>query len=78
MVRTQIQLTESQAAALRRRASERGTSIAQLIREGIETALMLDKAADGRNRALRAVGRFSSGKHDVSVQHDSYLAEDLQ
>jgi hypothetical protein len=78
MVRTQIQLTEEQAAALRRRASERGASIAQIIREWIDAALTLDKAADARSRALGAIGRFHSGRRDVSVRHDSYLADDYK
>jgi hypothetical protein len=28
-----------------------------------------------RRRALAAAGRFSSGRNDVSVDHDEYLAE---
>ena len=30
------------------------------------------------NRALRAIGKFSSGRNDVSVHHDRYLAEAFQ
>jgi len=30
--------------------------------------------AERCRRAIEAVGRFSSGKHDVAEQHDEYLA----
>ena len=78
MVRTQIQLTEEQARALHRKAAERGSSIALLIREAIDAALAHDDAQDRRRRALAAVGRFRSGHRDVSVDHDHYLAEDFR
>ena len=78
IVRTQIQLTEAQAQALHRRASERGTSVAHLIREAVDASLAADRASDTRQRALQTVGRFRSGLNDVSAEHDRYLAEDFR
>ena len=78
MVRTQIQLTERQAKALRRISATTGTSIAGLVREGVELYLGSQRRPDRREqveRALRVVGRFASGCSDVSAEHDRYLSE---
>lgn len=78
MVRTQIQLTESQANRLRKLAAERGVSMAELIRQGVDALLGGAAVIDDeerRNRALALAGRFRSGKRDVSGKHDRYLAE---
>ena len=78
MVRTQIQLTEEQSRFLKRLAAERDVSVASLIREAIER---LKDSKDGpdreelKRRALSVVGMFRSGKSDISVNHDKYLAE---
>jgi hypothetical protein len=70
----QIQLTEGQAAELRRRAHARQVSIASLVRAAIERELSGD---DGRAatwaRALAVVGRFHGDAADASVEHDRYL-----
>lgn len=77
MVRTQIQLTEEQAARLKAAAAQRGVSMAELIRQGIETFL---SSRDERppeekyRRAARLAGRFRSGRRDVAERHDDYLA----
>jgi hypothetical protein len=75
MIRMQIQLTEAQANALRRRANERRTSIAAIVREAVETHLVDDRRDEAWQRALAAVGRFRGGAADVSVEHDRYLVE---
>jgi hypothetical protein len=79
VIRTQIQLTESQARALRAMASARGVSMAELIRQSLGVLLEEEESArsDQRRRALAAVGRFHSGQSDVSERHDDYLAEDF-
>jgi hypothetical protein len=78
VIRTQVQLTESQMKALRQASADTGKSVAELIRQGVDLYLA------GRNepsreerikRAIRAAGRFSSGLTDVSVNHDKYLTE---
>ena len=78
MVRTQIQLTEEQAKALKKLASSRHLSIAELIRQGVDTVLRSNVTVDAeekRKRAIAIAGRFSSGKRDISKEHDKYLAE---
>ncbi len=78
MVRTQIQLTENQMRALRRIAAASGRSMADLIREGVDLYLTGEQRM-GRNeqiaRALRVVGKFASGRSDISSEHDRYLGE---
>jgi len=78
MIRTQIQLTEEQAKALKKIASSRHISMAELIRQGVETILKspgVPDAEEKRRRALAAVGRYRSGQHDISLEHDKHLAE---
>ena len=75
MVRTQIQFTEQEHRRLRRLAAERHISIAALVRELVERNLSHGEAERRRQRALSAIGRFHSGKQDVSREHDRYLDE---
>ena len=78
MVRTQIQLTEEQAAALKRIARARGCSQAELVRQGVELVIGKDpsvSAEELRRRAAAISGKFSSGRRDLSGKHDRHLAE---
>lgn len=77
MIRTQIQLTDEQAAQLRRAAAERGVSLATIIREAVDRLLASGEALSDRDRALSAVGGFRSGHHDIAEDHDRYLADDF-
>jgi predicted DNA-binding ribbon-helix-helix protein len=78
MIRTQIQLTEKQAKNLKKIATSRHLSVAELIRRAVDniitTNVMVD-ADERRKRAINIVGKFHSGKHDISREHDKYLAE---
>jgi hypothetical protein len=78
MVRTQIQLTEEQANALKKLALSRHLSIAELIRQAVDTMIKTSTVIDmeeRKKRAIDAAGRFSSGKHDIAREHDKYLTE---
>jgi len=80
MVRTQIQLTEQQAEEVKRIARARHVSSAEIIREALDNLIRSGAGAtvvaeDRRRRALNAVGKFSSGKRDISRKHDKYLSE---
>ncbi|NOX62332.1 MAG: CopG family transcriptional regulator [Chloroflexi bacterium] len=78
MVRTQIQITEVQAQQLKELAVRKKKSVAELIRQGIDIILeqqMPLSMEERRQRALQAAGRFHSGVHDLSENHDRYLAE---
>ncbi len=78
MVRTQIQLTEEQAKAIKKIATAQGVSVAELIRRAVDNMVKSSTIADTeerKRRALEIVGRFRSGKRDVSKEHDAYLVE---
>lgn len=75
MVRTQIQLTEAQARALKRLAAERGVSIAALIREAVDRLVHGGDPDAVWRRALAVIGRYSAGPGNVSEDHDRHLEE---
>ncbi|WP_333656585.1 CopG family transcriptional regulator [Dissulfurispira sp.] len=81
MVRTQIQLTEDQAEALKRLATTRHLSVAELIRQAIDkmikSAVLVD-IEERRRRAIEAAGRFSSGLKNLSEKHDEYFVEAIE
>ena len=78
MIRTQVLLTEAQAAELRKLAAAEHRSMADLVRDGVD-ALLESRAHGGREhakaRALAAVGRFRSGLRDLATRHDDHLAD---
>jgi hypothetical protein len=76
MVSTEVELTEEQMARLRKVSEETGKSMSELVRLGVD--FYLSSRKDVRERAKNAAGRFASGPdgpHDVSENHDKYLAE---
>ena len=78
MIRTQIQLTEQQVQSLKSLANARGVSMAELIREGVDSLLKAQQGidlAERRRRAIAAAGMFRSDVSDLGVNHDRYLAE---
>jgi hypothetical protein len=78
MIRTQVQLTDRQLKALRQTSAATGRSVADLIRQGVDLYLS-GRSELGREerieRAIRVAGKFSSGRTDVSANHDKHLAE---
>ena len=78
MIRTQIQLTEAQAKAVKKAAMEEGTSVAEVIRRAVERMAEARPKISAQERVRRAIeiaGKFRSGKKDISRKHDEYLAE---
>lgn len=74
MVRTQIQLTQEQAEGLRRLASARGVSMAELVREAVEHILEANRRALLWERALSVVGKYADpAGESVAEDHDRYL-----
>ena len=81
MIRRQVQLTHDQDARLRQLAAERKVSQSDLVRQAVDLLLRQadgDSAEARHRRALAVVGRFSSGRSDVSIRHDDYLAEEYR
>ena len=78
MIRTQIQITEEQAASLRSMSAERRQPLAELIRTSIDSFLQKEVGVSRERKRARAksvAGRFASSPADVSAEHDRYLAE---
>ena len=76
MKRTQIQLTEAQARALKAQARLEERSMADLVRDCVAEYLARRPAPDVRELARRArglEGRFRSGCPDLAEEHDRYL-----
>jgi hypothetical protein len=80
VIRTQIQLTEEQACKLKALAHERGVSMAELIRRGVDTIILgaEGEEAERERHAVAFFGRNRSGLHDLAERHDEYLADDYQ
>ena len=77
-VRTQVQLTEEQARALKVRARNEERSMADLVRESVSEYLARRPArnrSDLLQRANDLTGRFHSGSTDIAINHDRYLDE---
>ena len=78
MIRTQIQLNVAQIRRLKHLATQRGVSMAELIRQSVDlfvrTTVIVDDV-EQRRRALQASGRFHSGCPNIAATHDDYLEE---
>ena len=78
MVRTQIQLTATQARALRTQARLEERSMADLVRESVSEYLsrrhVVDRGEVARH-ALALAGRYRSGCRDLAEDHDAHLDE---
>jgi hypothetical protein len=80
VIRTQIQLTETQAREVKRMAAQRGVSMAAVIREAIDDHLRRrggpswDEIVE---RAIAAVGCGHSGLGDLAERHDDYFVESV-
>ncbi len=75
MIRTQVQLTEKQARALKRAAAARGVSMSALIRDAVDQVVGDQSRDRVWERALDAVGRLRGNAADVSEEHDRHLAD---
>jgi len=79
MIRTQIQLTDDQAARLKELAHASNESLAAVIRKALDQFLSKQEP-DRRTlfrQALTAVGKYKAGVPDGSLEHDRYLEEEL-
>jgi hypothetical protein len=74
-LRTQIQLTAEQLQALKDVSAAEKTSVAELVRSGVESVLKDRSGVDRWARAAAVSGRFRSRRRDLARRHDSHLAE---
>lgn len=79
MIRTQIQLEESQYQEIRKIAHRQRISMAEAIRRLLRQGLGRGAAAgpSGPEALLQLAGVGRSGLGDLGRRHDDYLAEDF-
>lgn len=78
MIRTQIQLTETQTAILKQLAQQQHLSMAELIRRSIDLFIAsMDERplAEKYAQALALAGKYRSSDRDLGRHHDKYLAD---
>ena len=81
MVRTQIQLTETQHLELTRYSRRLGISLSEAIRRCVNAHLEHDRTAPAREERVRAAlavcGKYrdAHGETRVAVEHDRFLAD---
>ncbi|GAG92221.1 unnamed protein product [marine sediment metagenome] len=62
-------------------SAKKNTSIAEVVRECIayySTSKCMISNKEKYRKAINSIGRFKSGKKDISINHDKYLAEDFK
>ncbi|MBW1889133.1 MAG: CopG family transcriptional regulator [Deltaproteobacteria bacterium] len=77
MIRTQIQLSETQAHMLKQLSAARQESVASLIRKAVDQFLITgkpDRPAMYR-LAESVIGKYKAEQSDISTNHDAYLDE---
>jgi hypothetical protein len=78
MKRMHSQFTDAQAAALERRSSESGRSVAALLREAVDAWMAGDERRARLERARASVGGFHSGLGDLAEHHDEYFVQAIE
>jgi hypothetical protein len=78
VIRTQVSLTEDQMRALKREAGRRGVSIASIVRKAVDAELRDDDLDEKIRRAVEVMGKYTSGRSDISENHDLYLDPDYE
>ena len=77
MVRTQIMLSEDTHRRAKRRAAERGISLAAYVREAVDHDLGLDEPLEKPDLSS-ITGLFRSGDSDVSRNIHKYVGEAIE
>jgi hypothetical protein len=81
MKRTQIQLTDRQYSYLKEISSQKNISLAETVREAVSfyaaSTVNIDQNLRIRD-ALSLIGKYSSGKKDISINHDQYLENEFK
>lgn len=73
MVRTQISMTEQQAAGLAKLAAIRKRSQAALLRDALDILLSGNERCSRAEKARDAIGRQGSKHSDTAERHDDVL-----
>lgn len=81
--RTQVYFPDDLYKAVKEKAKKEDSSIAAIIRKAVEKEVGKEERANQKEKDkawkefFKLAGIGKSGLHDLSVNHDKYLAEDL-
>lgn len=75
MIRTQIQLEAEDMERLKRAAQRRACSISAFVRESVRATLNRAEQEHQVDTLMALAGKYSSGRGDLSRNHDTYLDE---
>jgi len=75
MVRTQIQFEKQTYEKLKANSKESGKSISEIVRRSLDRMIESQESDLKWGRALKSVGKFSSGLNDLAEKHDKHLGD---
>jgi len=73
-----MQLRPSQFEDLRKLSKQKRVSLSELVRQAVDGFITSSRAAESPPQwsgALASLGKYHSARHDISQEHDVYLAE---
>ena len=75
MIRTQIQFHKKTYESLKTKSKETGKSISEIVRRSLDQTIESQEADQKWARALKSMGKFSSGLNSLAEKHDEHLGD---
>ena len=75
MIRTQIQFQKKTYESLKTKSKETGKSISEIVRRSLDQTIESQEADQKWRRALKSMGKFSSGLNNLAEKHDEHLGD---
>jgi predicted DNA-binding protein len=75
MIRTQIQFQKTTYESLKTKSKETGKSISEIVRRSLDQTIEHQEADLKWRRALKSMGKFSSGLNSLAEKHDEHLGD---
>ena len=75
MVRTQIQFEIQTYEKLKAKSKGSGKSISEIVRQSLDRTIESQESDLKWGRALKSIGKFSSGLNDLAEKHDEHLRD---
>ena len=75
MIRTQIQFQKNTYESLKTKSKETGKSISEIVRRALDRSIAAQEVDQKWVRALKSMGKFSSGLNNLAEKHDDHLGD---
>ena len=75
MIRIQIQFAQKTYEALKTKSNETGKSISEIVRRSLDRSIAAQEVDQKWARALKSMGKFSSGLNNLAEKHDDHLGD---